>query len=385
MTARVLLVTGQDWPFPAQLAGAFAGAGAAVEALCPRGGMLALSRHPRRFHAWRALAPLAALRQATQGTRFDLIVPCDDQAADLVSRAAGHTPVTRAEFLARAAEAGAPALESLALDDDAALETALARFGLPVVLKSDHSWGGEGVWLCHTRDQARAAFRRLKNHSRLRDIARAFRGRGRHFLTRALHPAPASLTAQRFAEGARATSSLACWRGEVVGALHFDVLLSSTPTGPASVIRQVACPQMEASARAVAGAFNLSGLFGLDYVRDPQGRVHLLEMNARATPTMHLALDADLPAALMAAARLPVRPRPPVTGKAEIALFPKEWLRDPASAWLKTAWHDVPWDDPALVRACVAQAAPARRAEARALLEAAGRRALTGEKAVFRA
>lgn len=385
MTARVLLATTQAWPFAAQLAGAFAAAGATVETLCPPRSMLALSRHPVRFHAYRALAPLASLCEATRAGRFDLIVPCDDLAAGLIARATGSQMVGRDEFLTRAGAAGAPALESLVLDDAASLERALRMFGLPIVLKSDHSWGGEGVAICATRVEALAAFQRLKNRSRLRDIARAMRGRGRHFLTRALHPERIRLTAQRFADGMPATTSLACWRGEVVGALHFDVLLCSTPTSPASVIRQVSCPQMEASARRLAREFNLSGLFGLDYVRDPRGAVHLLEMNARATPTSHLALTADLPAALMTAARLPARARPPVTDKTDIALFPREWLRDPASDRLKTAYHDVPWDDPAVVRACAALASGKARAQAKALLEHAPGRALTAEKAVFRA
>jgi hypothetical protein len=385
MSARVLLATTQGWPFPAQLAGAFAAAGARVEALCPPGSLLTLSRHPQKFHAYRALTPLASLCEAMRAAPFDMILPCDDQAADLIARATGLSVAGRDEFLTRARAAGAPALESLPLTSAASLEQALARLGLPLVLKSDHSWGGEGVVICDTRQEARAAFQRLKNRSRLRDIARAMRGRGRHFLTRALHPVPVRVSAQRFVTGAPAISFIACWRGQLVGALHFDVLLSAGATGPASVIRQVMCPEMEASARAVAGAFNLSGLFGLDYMRDGDGRVHLLEMNARATPTSHLALTTDLPAALLTAARLPARPRPPVTDKREIALFPREWLRDPASRWLQIAWHDVPWDDPALVKACAAEAPPAHRAEAQALAEAAQGQALTAQKAGFRA
>jgi len=28
-------------------------------------------------------------------------------------------------------------------------------------------------------------------------------------------------------------------------------------------------------------------------------------------------------------------------------------MRDPASPWLKNAYHDVPWEDPDVVRACI--------------------------------
>ena len=62
-----------------------------------------------------------------------------------------------------------------------------------------------------------------------------------------------------------------------------------------------------------------------------------------------------------------------------IALFPREWLRDPASPWLKTAFHDVPWDDPATVRSCIEKASPA----AKAALRASAQGALTPKIARF--
>jgi len=36
-----------------------------------------------------------------------------------------------------------------------------------------------------------------------------------------------------------------------------------------------------------------------------------------------------------------------------VALFPNEWLRDPHSRYLTHGHHDVPWDDPALLKAYV--------------------------------
>ncbi|MGC2065825.1 MAG: hypothetical protein WA641_06270, partial [Candidatus Acidiferrales bacterium] len=49
----------------------------------------------------------------------------------------------------------------------------------------------------------------------------------------------------------------------------------------------------------------------------------------------------------------PVRPAEKVTNDDTIALFPQEWIRDPASTFLQSAYHDVPWDKPDLIRACV--------------------------------
>lgn len=380
----ILLTATMDWPFPAQLAGAFAAAGARVEALCPRGTMLSRSRHPSRIHRHRALAAQASLRKAIAAARPDLVIPCDDLAAE-ISRdvRGGENLADRHAFLLRAAQAGAPAGRTIALTREAMIDDAIRAFGLPLVVKCDHSWGGDGVAIAGTREEAQAAFRRFHKTSRLRSVFRALRRHEPYFLTRACSPVTPVISAQRFIDGHPATSSIACWQGEVVAAHHFDVLGTTTATAPASVIARRDCPAMQASAVAIARAFQLSGLFGLDYMRAPTGDVHLLEINARATPSAHLRLTQDLPAALLKAAGLAFRIRPPVTDKNEIAIFPREWLRDPSSPWLQTAYHDVPWDDPELVRACAKAAPPANRAAAQALLEAADRGVLPQKDTVF--
>ena len=45
--------------------------------------------------------------------------------------------------------------------------------------------------------------------------------------------------------------------------------------------------------------------------------------------------------------------QPIVTEKDTIALFPQEWTRDSESTFLQTAYHDVPWEEPELIRDCV--------------------------------
>jgi hypothetical protein len=84
MTFRVLLVTTMRWPFAARLAGAFAGQGAHVEALCPPGHVLGASRHVARLYPYHPLFP--RLAEAMALSRPDLVVPCDDPAAQLLAR-----------------------------------------------------------------------------------------------------------------------------------------------------------------------------------------------------------------------------------------------------------------------------------------------------------
>jgi hypothetical protein len=45
--------------------------------------------------------------------------------------------------------------------------------------------------------------------------------------------------------------------------------------------------------------------------------------------------------------------RPALTQARQIALFPQEWRRAPDSPWLNNAFHDVPWDDPAVLQALI--------------------------------
>jgi hypothetical protein len=98
-------------------------------------------------------------------------------------------------------------------------------------------------------------------------------------------------------------------------------------------------------------------LFGFDFIIEEQtGYSYLIEMNPRATQIGHLSLGAghDLPASLRSVlSREVVAERPRETDKELIAFFPQEWLRDPRSEFLKTAYHDVPWDEPDLIRVCL--------------------------------
>jgi hypothetical protein len=121
---------------------------------------------------------------------------------------------------------------------------------------------------------------------------------------------------------------------------------------------------MDRAAETLASRLKLSGFYGLDFIlgegseNGESGTPWLIEMNSRATQTAHLALGPghDLAAAAFATiANVPLHPRPLLTTEDTIALFPQEWERDPASPWIRSGYHDVPWDAPALVRTYVNQ------------------------------
>jgi hypothetical protein len=142
-----------------------------------------------------------------------------------------------------------------------------------------------------------------------------------------------------------------------LASLHFEVLSKHNSTGPATVLRFLDNADMSAAAEKMARRLGLSGIHGFDFMLEEHtGNAYLLEINPRATQVGHLALgpERDLPAALYAAASgIAVHESPKVTEKDTITLFPHEWLKNSASPYFQSSYHDVPWDEPEFIRVCV--------------------------------
>jgi hypothetical protein len=403
------LATTVIWPSAARLAGAFANAGAQVEAVFPSGHMLGKSRYLSAAHGYAPLLPHRSFAQALAKAGPDLVVPCDDRAVSLLLEVASYSPALRpiverslgcteaypdltdrTAFMQVARAMGTRAPETVAVADENQLASELQRIGYPAAIKSDGSAGGEGVFVVHDLEGAKHAFRKLSaSGSRLRNLIRVFKRRDAHFIHGAIHAPEVSISVQRFIAGTPATTAFACWKGRVLASLHMDVLETVRPFGPASVLRRVECADMEEAALRIADRFNLSGLHGLDFVRDAYGRPHLIEINPRATQASALALGAghDLAAAL-AGCVSPGGPRirPVLTDNPVIALFPQEWRRNPQSEWLKSAFLDAPWDDRGVLKACLepAEAPPPRPLQKDANSPAQEQALLTVRQAVGR-
>lgn len=371
MVAKILLSTTVIWPAPARLAGAFAACGAIVEAFAPRRHAVSESRSLSCLHPYRPLQAFSGLREVLEKSKPDLIVPCDDRAVrhllalarengpftNLIARSLGRldgydTILSRSSFMSAAGKLGIEIPMTVEVATEADLKAALHITGLPAVLKTDGSWGGEGISFVRNFDEAVAAFRHLAlAPSRLRSLARAAKRQDAHFLLQAAAPQTIAISVQRFVEGLSATCAFACWKGDVLASQHMDVAMSREPAGPATVLHRTLSPDMEEAARRIAKAFGLSGFHGLDFIREASGQLSLIEINPRATQICHLALGNghDLPAALVAALeKRVVVSRPPVTDAQTIALFPQSLPHGPH---LIGAYHDIPADDPRLLHA----------------------------------
>jgi len=379
MTTKILLVSTVRWPSLTRYAGGFVAAGCAVEALAPSGAPAFLSRYVTHVHGYDALAPSASIARAIRSSAADLIVACDDRSvqhlvhlhqsegrrspnspiAALIAKSLGDVGgyaalLSRLQCLTRLQKAGVRIPETYPVRDEAEVGTTLRLLGLPAVLKADGSWGGDGVAIVGTVEEAISNFRRLSNPpSRLRSVLRAARRRDPHFLAMALAPRGAEVCIQRYIAGSPAASAFAAWRGEVVGSFHYDVLVADRVIGPPNVIKRIDCSQMELACQVAARQFGLSGLHGIDFIRDHDGNVNVLEVNPRATHggSLPFGPGRDLPAALVAALLgRPTTMRPAIANDI-VAMFPREWRRDPSSEYLRIGFHDVPWDDPQVLQA----------------------------------
>jgi hypothetical protein len=381
MKRKVLLSATVGWPSVARYAGGFAAAGCEVYALSPDGAPVCVSRYVHKRYRYSALG--RSLAAAIADCAPDLVVACDDRAvthlielhgreksgspvAALIERSLGKPQnyarvVSRYGSLSELREAGVRVPDTFPAADEAELDAALAKAGFPAVLKSDGSWGGEGVAIVHNREEARAALHKLSNPpSRLRSVVRAARRRDAHHLLDALMPQKHSICVQQFIPGKAANSAFAAWQGKVVGTIYYDVLMAEALIGPPNVIRRTDCPQIDRATHVVAERFGLSGLHGIDFIRDESGAAYAIEINPRATQGGTLAFGPghDLPAALASVAFGTAAGKREAIANDIVTLFPREWRRDPASEWLSKGHHDVPWDDPAVLMATIGKTLP---------------------------
>ncbi|MGA2794538.1 MAG: ATP-grasp domain-containing protein [Roseiarcus sp.] len=229
------------------------------------------------------------------------------------------------------------------------------KHGLPAVLKLDGSSGGLDVILVRNGAAISTAFLKMRlRRSALRRLKAAiFSGDVEPLFAHQRTPA-GGVSVQSFVAGRLANCAIACWRGEVLASIAVEVVRHRAPFGIATVVRPVEGQALIAAARSIARHLQLSGLCGFDFVLDDDKKqAKLIEINPRATQIDHLSWGAgnSLPSALRRALsgqtiEAGIAAEPP----GEIALFPQEWQRDPHSQFLSSAFHDVPYEEPELIK-----------------------------------
>jgi carbamoylphosphate synthase large subunit len=380
----VLLVTTERWYPTARFANALANAGFRVEAVCPSNHPIGKLSAAIRVHAYNGLLSGRSVTRAIRTANPDMVIPADDLAtrhlheiyrsavksqdhatSSLIERSLGSsesfaTVRARSAFLELAQQEGIRTPKTQVVASSGDLLHWIKSTEFPVVLKADGTSGGEGVKVVKTLPEAERAFRKLHSPPLLaRALKHAVANRDLTLLEPSLTRRHPIVNAQAFVDGREATSIMVCWEGAVLASLHFEVLQKVSATGHATVVRLIEHEEMLAAAVKITRRLKLSGMYGLDFMLEKRtGNAWLIEINPRTTQVGHLALGPgrDLPAALYAElADKPIEPTAPVTTNNTIALFPQEWKRDAASPFLSSAYHDVPWAEPELIKACMSQ------------------------------
>ena len=384
MKPTVLVATTSRWYPTARLGMALASAGCKVEAVCPARHPILKTKAVRRGHVYRGLAPLASLAHAISRTQPDFIISGDDLTTQhlhrlyaqekshrksespicgLIERSLGSPqsfPIlsARADFMNVAREEGVRVPTTQVIHNIDGLRNCVERTGLPIVLKANGTSGGDGVRIARTLGEAERFFNELQAPPLFaRAVKRAIVDQDKTLLVPSMLRRRPIVNAQVFVAGREATSTVVCWKGSVLASLHFEVVNKASSTGHATVVRLIENAEMSSAAEGMVRRLNLSGFHGFDFMlEESTGHAYLIEVNPRSTQVGHLSMGAgrDLPSALYAAlSGKALQPAPKVTEKDTVALFPQEWIRDPASPFLRSAYHDVPWEEPELIQDCV--------------------------------
>jgi predicted ATP-grasp superfamily ATP-dependent carboligase len=336
----------------------------------------------RRTYLYRSFRPVSSIDAAIEAADPDLVVPCDDLAtahlhaiyeresrygsspgsetAALLVRSLGSPANysiidSRQEFLALACEEGVLVPNSALTPELSALDGWILENGVPAVLKTDCTSGGEGVRIVETRQQARRAFRELVSR---RPTAQTFKRMlmdgDTTSVARLLQSERPLVSVQQFVAGQDANLALACWQGEVLAQILAIVLKTRSPRGPAAVIRLIENSQMSAAVKTIVRRLGLSGFAGFDFVIEERtGKAFLIEINPRATQTCHLQLGVrrNLTAALCASVSgSPMAKSPSVTGRHTIVLWPHVSESLLPANLVERAYFDTPRHDPEVVR-----------------------------------
>lgn len=353
---RPLILTTMSWFFPARLAHALVEAGFSVSTCRPKGHALELVEGLESDCRLNRMRPLRSLAAAIKQGGPDIILPGDEPAvillrrlhsrvqtsdpelADLIARSLGNVDDwpsiesrTGLADAARTLKVSAPATKVVA-DVDSLLASA-DEHGPAIVLKTDGSWGGDGVAIVrdpsHLREAWRAMSRPLSFPRALYRLLFDLEASSMAAWARRVRPV---VNAQQYVDGREAICTVACVDGEVRAFVCLEVVQASEPKGPSAVVRIIDHPTMAEAARRLAHRFRLTGFYGFDFIITDTGSAQLLELNPRLTPTAHLLVEGNH------------------RRKRTIALFPAETIPGAELGTMASGILDLPVRAPSLIR-----------------------------------
>lgn len=259
--------------------------------------------------------------------------------------------LSKSNFQEKCHDLGLRTPKNIIVKDLKSAFTGAAELGFPLVLKLDTGYGGSGVSICHNRLELEIQFRWLMNESFINKISVFVK---KIFFVSILN-IDKTISIQQYILGQIGQAPFCANRGNVF-ALNPMVRLKTYPgtTGPASVSASFENLEIKDFVEKIARAMCYTGFGSLEYmVEKNTGLIYIIELNPRPTPTCHISnsvVTNDLCEMFYRGINfLPKESRPyrPYT----IAMYPGEKKRDPNSPFLTEAYHDIPFNDPKLMRA----------------------------------
>jgi chemotaxis protein methyltransferase CheR len=381
---RILLTNTNRWPVVPRLVIAFRALGCEVGVLCPTPERRAqnLASVGSVFH-YDGLAPTESLTRAIEAFAPDAIVPSCDRGvrhlheihadslsrdiqgrkiATLIERSLGSPKgfplvASRSDLLKIAKSEGILVPTTAAIESKADLKDWSTAFSLPWVIKADGTWGGQGVKIVNSSDQAACFLDEFgQRRPRLDLLSKLAFNRDRDWIVYDWKHSQKAVIVQSMITGRPANCAVVCWQGKVLAGIAVEVIETRGATGPATIVQVVPGSEMIAAAEKIAERLSISGFFGLDFmIEGNTGSVYLIEMNPRCTPPCPLPLGEgrDLIAAFCAQLSANEAPQNrPAIQQSFIAYFPRaiESIEEVASAGQgDSIYRDIPQGEPTLL------------------------------------
>ena len=364
---------------PARVAMAFAKADSQVYAMVPRGSPIEKVRSVKRTFYYSAVAPLDALVRVINIVQPDVIIPCDDRVVkhlhllharsshesaneelrSLIEKSIGAPmgyPLasSRGRIVASAKALGIRVPETAVVQDLQQLKAWLSTHGYPAVIKVDGTWGGTGVRIVRSWEEAEMAFVQLTAPVSIMGMLRLASIHDFYPLFSQHHQTPLNVTVQAYIDGYSANSMCACWTGEVLDQLSVKTLFSVDPLGSSTIVKTISHVEMHRACTVIVKHLGLSGFCGLDFIIDKRsGTPYLIELNPRVTQLGHLQI-AERPSLVNTLNRRLLGEAPrggaPIPDET-IAFFPHilRCIADDPALGSPNIRYDIPWEEPELI------------------------------------
>ncbi len=231
--------------------------------------------------------------------------------------------------------AGAAYPKSLKASTLEEASTAAVQLGYPVLLKAAHGYLGSFVRIVEDPTQLASAFAEL------------------------IPTGP--LQVQKFIDGQVGCTASLYDRGELVAyTASFKSECYPAKTGGSCVREFIHHPDMESICRQAGHITGYHGFAGVDWILDRDGKLHVIEFNARPIPGYHFdrsVTGVDFSAAFAAMIAGQKRPLPQPKPGGRVYMFPQHLLRCTSERDWRGLVHylplcgkkDLPWDDFALL------------------------------------